>query len=203
MKNYLYSLHIAVLLLFSTTIQAELPTARTDGPFYASDNRATPYLQLGDLLTHFRMEILNNANTSTIQRSVATHRKQLDFSKMPEENSHSVGEGWYRVAIADKKAVVLSWAYAGSRHTYWFAARLFQGELQTASNQSKTWQVVEPNHSKYENWTVKGVKLESEIFNPGNESQFILYRFRLTNDQKMLLRAPQAAKIDTIEKSKN
>jgi len=53
------------------------------------------------------------------------------------------------------------------------------------------WQAVTPSRSRYENWTVKEIKVESEILNPGDDSQSILYRFRLISDQKMQVSAPQ------------
>jgi hypothetical protein len=173
--------------------QAAFPTARTAGPFYASESKTTPYLQLGDLSTYFRAEVLNVSSIQNIERTIDAQYKHLDFSQVPEENSHSVGESWYRMAIADKKTLVLSWTYAGNRQrAYWFAARVFRGKLQTASSQAKVWQAVAPRHSKYEDWRVKGVKVEGEILNPREDSQVILYRFRLLNDVKMQLIAPQA-----------
>jgi len=178
------------LLLFNILTWA-LPTARTRGPFEASDNKATPYLQLGDLLTHFQIFQLDTTNISTIQQQIARYHVSVDFSQLPDQNSHSVGENWYRFDLPTNKSVVLSWTYVKNRRPLWFAARLIRGKLQIASDQTQVWQAVTPSRSRYENWTVKEIKVESEILNPGDDSQSILYRFRLISDQKMQVSAPQ------------
>jgi len=192
MYNFNYLILMSFLLLCSALSWAGLPTARTVGPFYASDNQATPYLQLGDLLTHFQIVTLDTTEISSIQRQINSRHVKLDFSQLPDENSHSVGEGWYRIAMVAGKSMVFSWTYAGNRRPRWFAARLVQAKLQTASSQTQLWQAVTPRHSQYENWEVKEVKVEIEILNPGDDSQSILYRFRLMSDQKMRISEPQS-----------
>ncbi len=188
----IFKYFLLIFLLLFNILTWALPTARTQGPFEASDSKATPYLQLGDLLAHFQIFLLNTTNISNIQQQIDRYRVSLDFSQFPDQNSHSVGENWYRFALPTNKSVVLSWTYAKNHRSLWFAARSVRGKLQIASDQTQVWQAVTPLRSRYENWTVKGeIKVEIEVLNLGNDSQSILYRFRLLSDQTMQVSAPQ------------
>lgn len=180
---------IFILLWYSDSWA--VPEARAKGPFYASENSKTPYLHLGDLLTHFQIFIFDTADVKQIWHKIKDEYVKLNFTQPPIEPSHSVGEGWYRWAMPEDKSVVLTWTYAGNHRPRWLAVRIVEGELCTASSLTKRWQVVKPRRSRYENWQVHEVQVEIEVLNPATDSQLMLYRFRLTSDQILRVAAPQ------------
>lgn len=182
---------IVIFLLLWHSGSWAIPEARAKGPFYASENSKTPYLQLGDLLTHFQVFTVDTAEVKQIWRKIKNEYIKLDFTQYPTEPSHSVGENWYRWKIPADKTVILTWTYAGNRRPRWLAVRLIEDELHTASSLTKRWQMIKPQRSRYENWQVHEVQVEIEILNPATDSQLMLYRFRLTSDQILRVAAPQ------------
>lgn len=188
-----YRFLIAIFLLLWHSESWAVPEARAKGPFYASENPRTPYLQLGDLLTHFQIFTVETDDVKQIWRILRNEYVKLNFSHAPLEPSHSVGESWYRWKLSEDKIVVLTWTYTENRRPRWLAARWIDGELRTASSLTKRWQVVKSQRSRYENWQVGDVHIEIEVLNPALDSPFMLYRFRLKSDQTLRIAAPQAA----------
>lgn len=187
-----YRFLIVIFLLLWHSGSWAVPEARAKGPFYASENPKTPYLQLGDLLTHFQIFTFDTSDVKQIWRKIKNEYVKLNFTQFPDESCHSVGESWYRWTLPVDKSVVLTWTYAGNRRPRWLAVRWVDGELRTASSLTKRWQVVKPERSRYENWQTREVQIEIEVLNPAADSQFILYRFRLTSDQILRVAAPQS-----------
>lgn len=185
-----YRFLIVIFLLLWHSGSWAMPEARAKGPFYASENPKTPYLQLGDLLAHFQIFTFDTDDVKQIWRTIKNNYVKLDFTNAPREPSHSIGENWYRWTLPKDKSLILTWTYTGNRRPRWFAARWIAGELYTASSLTKRWQLVKSQRSRYENWQVHEVQIEIEVLNPAADSQ-LLYRFRLTSDQILHVAAPQ------------